>query len=198
MAMISNMVKRLSSFGKAPTVDAQPKPPQLLLEPDPNMDGVDHINIWNKGKTELGRFLNQTSRSDFVHPEYGPFHSVMGFWHWIKSYDRDDNYRYLSGGRIKKYATENPGGETFFIKDYQEVLLAANYEKIMQKEEMKKLFVESTLPFDHYYLFGDSNVLVKPFGREWVCKMYEDLRIMIRAGKKPADIDYSQYAVTKK
>jgi hypothetical protein len=48
----------------------------------PEEDGVTHINIYSKGKTELGRWLTNFSYSPFNHPEYGKFLSMEGFWYW--------------------------------------------------------------------------------------------------------------------
>ena len=43
---------------------------------DPKLDGIEHINIYSKGKTELGRLLTNFAQTPFIHPEYGRFESV--------------------------------------------------------------------------------------------------------------------------
>lgn len=52
---------------------------------NPDEDGVTHINIYSKGKTELGRWLTNFSYSPFNHPEYGKFLSMEGFWCWVST-----------------------------------------------------------------------------------------------------------------
>ena len=51
---------------------------------DSTTDGIDHINIYSKGYTKLGRLLSNFTKSEFTHPIYGHFMSVEGFWYYIK------------------------------------------------------------------------------------------------------------------
>ena len=46
----------------------------------PLNDGVDHINIYSRGKTQLGRMLSNFYLSPFNHPVYGGFNTVEGFY----------------------------------------------------------------------------------------------------------------------
>lgn len=39
-------------------------------------DGIDHINIYSKGKTTLGRMLSNFACTPFTHPEDGKFASI--------------------------------------------------------------------------------------------------------------------------
>lgn len=64
-------------------------------------DGVDHINIFSKGQTPLGRFLSNFTHCPFQHPEFGAFNSIEGFWFWLGS--RDDKLRQLHSFAAKKY-----------------------------------------------------------------------------------------------
>ncbi len=49
---------------------------------DYKKDGVDHINIYSKGKTSLGRFLSNFVQAD-IETEDGDFASVEGYWYWL-------------------------------------------------------------------------------------------------------------------
>ena len=51
---------------------------------DPNLDGINHINVYSRGKTEIGRFLSNMAHTPF---EYQRFESqrfdlknVESFW----------------------------------------------------------------------------------------------------------------------
>ena len=57
---------------------------------DSTTDGIDHINIYSKGYTKLGRLLSNFTKSEFTHPIYGHFMSVEGFWYYIKLEKIDD------------------------------------------------------------------------------------------------------------
>lgn len=50
---------------------------------DPKMDGVTHINIYSKGKTQLGRVASNFAYFPFEIPNDGRFSSVEGYWHWL-------------------------------------------------------------------------------------------------------------------
>lgn len=49
---------------------------------DYKKDGVDHINIYSKGKTSLGRFLSNFAQAD-IETEDGNFASIEGYWYWL-------------------------------------------------------------------------------------------------------------------
>lgn len=153
------------------------------------LDGVEYINIYLHGKTELGQMLAHFYKSPFLHPYFGSFNSMEGFWHYIKTQEKDDRLRVMTGPEARKL------GKTLtrhYIKNFHDVITAANFYKIEQNEKLKKLFVESTLPFDYYYLFGPGQVLVRPTGGEWLLESFTKIRTMMKEGERPADIDYSQ------
>lgn len=47
---------------------------------EPKNDGIDHINVYSGGATELGRLLTNFAHTPFEN-EYGKFESVEGFWY---------------------------------------------------------------------------------------------------------------------
>lgn len=54
------------------------------------IDGVDHINIYSKGKTSLGRWLTNFAYSPFIieiNGEHHQFVSIEGLWYWILTGD---------------------------------------------------------------------------------------------------------------
>ena len=157
-------------------------------------DGKTHINIWINSPTKLGKMLSHFYESAFVHPYFGPFNSMEGFWHYIQNKERDDALRSLSGMAAKKYGKEL---EWRHVENFQEIIIAANYYKIEQNAELKKLFVDESLPFDYYYLFtpvgdaaGLNEVIVRPAGYKWLVEGFEEIRTMMQFDQRPAAIDY--------
>lgn len=64
-------------------------------------DGITHINVYSKGKTELGRLLSNFSHTPF----YGNdilFNSVEGWWQWFTTGKEYDYLKYLYGFKAKK------------------------------------------------------------------------------------------------
>jgi hypothetical protein len=51
---------------------------------DSKQDGINHINIYSKGKTELGRLLTNFARTPIETP-FGHFESGEGYWFWLRA-----------------------------------------------------------------------------------------------------------------
>lgn len=119
---------------------------------DPKMDGVTHINIYSKGKTEMGRLLTNFAHTPFTHAEYGQFASVEGFWYWLRNGKSDDHLRTLYGFKAKEYGKqfESVGCSTF-----QEDVKEAIRCKLRQNKNILQMLVDSSLPLEHYYWYGD-------------------------------------------
>lgn len=119
---------------------------------NPKEDGVLHINIYSKGATELGKLLSNFSKTPFTHPEHGNFQSVEGYWYWLKSGVCEDTLRSLSGFKAKEF------GKTLDIvlcEEFEQNIITAIQCKLRQNKDLLKMLIESTLPFEHYYWYGD-------------------------------------------
>lgn len=157
-------------------------------------DGERFINIWIHGKTELGQMLSHFYKSQFMHPYYGPFNSMEGFWFFIQNGAQDDHIRSLSGMAAKNYGKKLAWQR---VDNFQEIIMAANYYKIEQNPVLRKLFVESSLPFEHYYMFtptgdaiGQPDQLIRLVSNAWLIKGFEELRTKFQFGQRPAQIEY--------
>jgi hypothetical protein len=155
------------------------------------LDGVTHINIDKKGHTELGQMLTHMARSQFDHPEFGPFQSVEGFIGFIRSGAKDDQFHYVHGMNAR-YRAKNQDSD--FIRGFREIVMEANYLKIVQNESLLKAFRDSTLPFDHYYCLANNGRPVQPRNAQWIIPGFEELRRLIKAGEPYPKVDYSGVA----
>ena len=143
-------------------------------------DGVKYINIYSRGMTTLGRKLSHFAHTPFTHPYYGPFKSMEGFWFYMRSAVRDDKLRYLTGRDAKFYGRELPPN---WYDHFQEDILAANYQKIIQNEYIAEMMVASDLPFKHFYVYGVGKVMITPRESEWLVQGFEEIRSALKAGK---------------
>lgn len=139
---------------------------------NPKKDGVDHINVYSKGNTLLGRFLSNFTEQPFNHPEDGKFNSVEGYWYWLSS--KDDKLRKLSGYEAKKYGREIGAKDWLEDEEFKRKIKLAIKTKINSNETMKKLLKNSDLPLTHYYVYGDKVVDVKE--GKWITDYIENLR----------------------
>lgn len=154
-------------------------------------DGVTHICIDIDAKTELGRMLSHYYESGFVHPTFGSFKTLEGFWRYINCDDEGskqrDDFRTISGRGVNKISRHMAKRN---VKNFKQIIYEANYYRIINDKKLYDLFVSSTLPFDYYFLFGDAKIVQRAKGYSWIINMYEELRQMMKAGEKPPTPDY--------
>jgi len=48
------------------------------------VDGVTHVNIYSKAKTELGRWLSNFAYAPIRITGHGRFASIEAYWYWLK------------------------------------------------------------------------------------------------------------------
>lgn len=167
----------------------------------PEEDGIDHINIYSRGKTELGRMLSNFSECE-IHKQYGSFKSIEGLYHYLKvmrSLNVKDNevknipltYCWIkrtladlkdaSGVRAKslgKYARESiiAYGVPYLDKpdaNFTDEIIQATEQKIKNNPTLKKLIVENELHYVHYYVKEDGSAIYMPhFG--WTADVIMD------------------------
>lgn len=167
------------------------------------VDGSDHINIHNNAATELGRFLDMNTYSPFVHPDAGCFHSVGGLWHYIQTRPLMEEFRILSGARVraqakkmKEDARNDPNAPRHTpIKGFRTIIADALWYKVTQNANAVRLMAESTLPFEHYFCQGDLAIRQYPSEGYWIVAAYEEIRRVIKhrlaTGESDAQPDFS-------
>ena len=100
------------------------------------LDGEDHINIYSKGKTEIGRWLSNFSHTEII-TEDGKFSSIEGYWYWLTT--KDERLRTLIG-----WAAKDLGKRCEKIKSYED-------EEFKLKVCKKKLHLIKYLNLKIYY-----------------------------------------------
>lgn len=118
----------------------------------PSEDGVTHINIYTKGATRLGRDLTNLAPLGFVHPEYGAFACMEGFWYYLKTGMIHEDLRTVTGFKAKQLGRDYPRVEN---PTFNEDVLEGIRCKLRQHKRLRIALTESTLPFAHYYFYGD-------------------------------------------
>ena len=147
------------------------------------IDGIDHINIWEKASTELGIALSHMADLPFTHETYGKFRSVEGFWHYIRSVTRDDRNRMMAGYKAKKFGDTL---ESRRVEDFKAIIMDANWQKVRQYAPLVDELTNSTLPFDVYYLFNnDVNVRIRPASAFWLIEGFNEIRKCLKDNTKP-------------
>lgn len=151
---------------------------------DPNDDGETHINVYSKGRTELGRVLTNFAETPFDHTEYGKFNSVEGLWYWVLTGKVYEEFRELSGFPAKRLGKEvlNKNKDIVKIDKDSDVFKNDIKEgircKLRQNKNIVKEMVKTDLPFVHYYWRGSlDNFEIKKMDKyDWIMDELEEIR----------------------
>ena len=142
--------------------------------PNEFKDGANHINVYSKGETELGRWLSNFAHTPIDVPGDGLFESVEGYWYWLKH--KDDRLRRLYGWEAKKFGNELSKQQTNIIENHEEFrtkICTAIDIKLDSDQRMRQIFIKSILPLEHYYVFGG---VKKDAGYKWILEYLEKRR----------------------
>lgn len=155
----------------------------------PAHDGEDHVNIYTKGKTELGRALSNLADTPFVMGGK-TFQSVESFWYYYLTGCVEEKLCSMKGYQAKVFGRTlchlriddeqfGPQGE------HQEVIKEAMRCKLRQNKWILELLTESTLPLSHYYAFPNKQHTfaynIAKF--QWQVDEFERLRNLMRVHK---------------
>lgn len=149
----------------------------------PSTEGEDHINIYSKSALPLGRALSNFSHFSFTHNTYGTFQSVEAFYYWLLSGKEYDELKDLWGYDAKKFGESLPKKVKIDNKFKEEIQFAIGL-KVLQNSLIRDLIMHSTLPFAHYYYFGELDKQVKIVDRykqhKYMVEACEQIRIFLK------------------
>lgn len=143
-------------------------------------DGITHINVYSKAKTDLGTFLSNFTWSPINIPEHGKFNSIEAYWYWLLC--KDERLRNLYGYDAKSLGERLIVWDLFCEKDlhndqnseeFKNFIKQAITIKINNNPRYKALLAKSVLPLCHYYDFGGKRIDAK---YEWIIEHIEFLR----------------------
>lgn len=175
----------------------------------PEDDGVTHINVYSKGKTELGRLLSNFAHTPFEHYKHGHFSSVEAYWYWLSTGMRHDELRGLHGFDAKRVGTALHGdnGEItrVEIKNFNAMIKQAILQKIEQNPKLRDLLHYSDLPLTHYYVWGagEKYKITYPIKYAWIHEYMMLVRewlngrahkVLISGSREIKDYDYIRQA----
>jgi len=149
------------------------------------VDGEGHINIYAKGVTDLGRALTFESNYKLDHDVHGPFRTLEGFWHFIRSVERDERLRRSNGILSRKIGRTLT---TRHVPDFHWIIADAAYQRVKQSDKLSQMLVESTLPFDMYYLTKTTIGLITGIRASMGLQMipvYEHIRKSLKENREP-------------
>lgn len=148
---------------------------------NPRDDGVTHINVYSRGRTQLGRLLSNFAETPFIHPRHGRFDSIEGLWYWLSvdptNPDRD-SLRKLSGFAAKKVGRKLRGNDWPDSDQFMRDVKLGLYSKLMFHREVRSQLLESKLPLVHYYVAWGKVFDVSD--QDWTHKWFASYRSMFK------------------
>jgi len=145
-------------------------------------DGVDHINIWDRGNTTLGKFLSHNAKTPFTHNIFRKFCSMDSFWKYIQSEERDDRLRVMSGVTLRAFSKQLT---MLRINNFKAIILDSEWQKLKQYPDKVKIMRESTLPFDFYYINKKSGIRIRPTYFNWLIAGINEIRTALIENREP-------------
>lgn len=160
----------------------------------PFTDGIDHINIFSLSRSELGVLLSNFTKTPFVHPNFGPFNSMEGFYYYISTGAADEKLRHLTHGQAKICGKKYPRVET---KNFNDIMMEGLRCKVEQNPYIKRKLHMSSLPFKHYYCYLPKDATLEnhkpykvhvPRGAKWWCDAYEKIRSELKQDERARSV----------
>lgn len=182
LAGIRQSVRRTNNNSQRTFRDPKPSPMSWV------QDGVDHINIWEHGETELGKVLAHNTVIPFNHHIFGNFSCIEAFWHYISSQEHDDRIRTMRGRALHTFSRKL---SKLHVPNFCAIILDANWQKIKRYPEIQEALIESTLPIDCYYTQRKSaGIRIRVPYASWLIDGFEEIRKALKEGREP---DFSRF-----
>lgn len=132
------------------TINKNDVPTSEVYPYDPDGDGIDHIRVGIGCKTQLGMELAVGMYRPFSFGKHGRFDSVLAFWLWYDSGQKNEALREVSQRSVIRTSfsglQDTPG--------VREKVIEALKVSIQSNQRLKKAFNDNTLPFASYDIIG--------------------------------------------
>lgn len=118
---------------------------------DPSKDGIDHINVYSRGTTALGRNLSNFADCNIEHPYHGYFRTLEGLWYFMKTGFETDEFRVVKGHTAREMG-KRTHSELYPL--FSKMFKLGMIEKIDSNPRLKADLIRCDLPLQHYYVYG--------------------------------------------
>lgn len=182
-------------------------------------DGVTHVNIYSRGKTELGRLLSNLSHENepitLPYQLFGEdvvvrtaeaawyitraalaglppdtLHAMTAIGRRVNGYDAKKQLR----PQLKDIPGELFEDNTFCAK-HEKIMMMVACDKLLNNPKIGKMFLENTLPLGHYYYYGlldKDNLSIVPMHGDAMLFCYSVLQDAIQEKLKNVEKTISQ------
>lgn len=158
-----------------------------MIDFKPENDGVDHINVYSKSRSKLGRMLSNFAHTPFTLEE-NRFESIESWWYWSKMnninksvlfpiFNEEQLYeiKTLIGKEAKDYFRLLYKGDSHEFNPESFELRIAYLRKLEEHPEIKKMLMDNDLPIAHYYMMFDKKISAESY--LWTAKLWEEIKL---------------------
>lgn len=148
-------------------------------------DGIDHINVYSKSRSKLGRSLSNFAHTPITLQD-NYFESVESWWYWTKmiNINKTTLFPVFSDEQLFEITTKvGKDAKSYFRELYpddsgsfnptKEELKIAYKQKLIQHPEIKDLLLLNKLPISHYYMMFDKQISAD--STLWTAKLWEEI-----------------------
>lgn len=166
-------------------MNAETRPPLARdASPDPQYDGIDHINVYTRAQTHLGQGLSNLAHISLQHPTYGFFASIEALWYWAATGQQHEHLRRLYGASAKSAGIRLMRVE-MDKEAFQNIIRDGLLLKVLQNPKLRDALIKSTLPFRHYFVYGNNPPVVRePKDHFWQMDCLEKIRLNLQEGNR--------------
>lgn len=132
-------------------------------------DGLDHINVYSRGETELGRLLSNFAHTPFETEPYGRFESMEGYWYYVATGYKHEVLKTLHGYKAKEVGR---AFESIHNSYFEEEIEQGIRCKLEQNPRLMEMLMACRLPLQHYYSYGNpknnDDLINRDFGAKFI------------------------------
>ena len=172
-------------------------------------EGTDHINISIQSETRLGKLLDPAYLKTINYRYVGKFNSVLSLWYWVRSPSLDDNFRRLTGQKLKMYAEAN-GVFGNYVPNFKAIVAKATWIKIKGYPNVLKEIreLDEKTKFYSYHVVKASGVRICTNYAAMIIEVVEEIVKAVKEGREPnfelfvdkphvSGLDYLEGVLTK-
>lgn len=161
----------------------------MNTRPDPQKEGIDHINTHAKARSQLGKILSPPFDlgEPIHHPILGPFRTVENLWCYLNTGGTRDQMRWMEPHISRNMARLE---KKYSCDRFRELILDATLLKLESKSQYIEMMVANELPFDHYYLNGRDRVPIRPGHAALYVSILEEVRDILNGKKQHEFVRY--------
>lgn len=139
-----------------------------MININPLDDGITHVNIYTKGKTNLGKMLSNFHQCDIIIDGI-KYRTVEHYWQWAKAIYVNDLATATSILKMRSAASVKKAGSdlntkhgilSIYVKSevFRELIRKAITLKVHSNASLKKLLTYNIRPFTHYYVYNNTAI----------------------------------------